>query len=362
MDIKKAILFILIISLMFISFIMCLNFVSTSNRDLSHDTKDNININSESFDSLKVSDLELPDKVYTFLAGADTQNFDLYLEKHYTYFIYIELVTPHNVTTMRIRIWDPDDEVFKIFESEMFYNPEYGRYFQIPFGIVMSGDYLFEFYANAPTNFNLHILIEQGPECLYDKIDPQETDSIILYKVNRFSNGDFIDHDVDLETDMMYKFYIGRVSAIAITQNNDVWITYKIEDPDGNEFDIYNNELIADIDGLNSFSFGTAIEGEYIIKLTVYCNVPNVNIAYAIVEDYEIGDVIDANETKPVESTSFIAEAEEKLDDASANLPSEMVVGTLIVVCGIGGVALTALMVHQKRSGFDVNIRNLKNK
>ncbi len=359
MDIKKKIMFILIISLVFVSFIIYLNFVNSSNSDLSHDTEDCININSESIDSLKVSDLELPDKVYTFLAGADTKNFELYLEKHYTYLIYIELVTPHNITNMKICIWDPDGEVFKIFESEMFFNPEYGRFFEIPFGTVMSGDYIFEFCANAPTNFNLHIIIEQGPECLHDKIDSQEPDNIILYKVNRFSNGDYIDHDVDLETDMMYKFYIGRVSAIAITQNNEVRITYKIEDPNGIEFDIYNNELIADIDGLNSFSFGTAIEGEYIIKLTVYCNVPNVNIAYVIVEDYEIGDVIDANETKPVESTSFIEEAEEELDDASANLPTEMVVGTLISVFGISGVALTALMVHRKRSGVDVNIRKL---
>jgi len=162
MDIKKVIVFVLISSLVFVSFIMCLNFVNTSHSDLSHDTEDDININSESGDSLKFSDLELPDKVYTFLAGGDTKNFDLYLEKHYIYFIYIELVTPHNITNMKIRLWDPDGEVFKIFESEMFYNPEYGRFFEIPFGTVMSGDYLFEFDANAPTNFNLHILIEQG--------------------------------------------------------------------------------------------------------------------------------------------------------------------------------------------------------
>ena len=86
---------------------------------------------------------------------------------------------------------------------------------------------------------------------------------------------------------------------------------------------------------------------------------PNVNLAYAIVEEYEIGDVINANETNPVESTSIIEEAEEKLNDASANLPSEMVFGTLIVVCGIAGVASTALMVHRKRSGVDVNIRKM---
>ena len=187
-----------------------------------------------------------------------------------------------------------------------------------------------------------------------------EIENIIIHKVNRFPDGGYEDHDVDLETDMMYKFYIGRVSAIAITQSNEVRVTCKIEDPEGIEFIISTNELIADIDGINAFPFGTAVEGEYMVKLTVYCNVPNVNLAYAIVEEYEISDVVDANETEPEESTSFTEEAEDKLDDISASLPSEMVIGTFLTVFGIAGAALTALMVHRKKSGIDVNLKRIK--
>ena len=76
---------------------------------------------------IKSSHLELPDKVYTFLAPNDNLTFmGLYFEKEYMYYIYIELVTPHNCSKMRITIWDPDGKQFNVFESEMFYKPNFG--------------------------------------------------------------------------------------------------------------------------------------------------------------------------------------------------------------------------------------------
>ncbi len=74
---------------------------------------------------VKNSDLELTVKVYTFLAPNDIEVRDHYLEKEYMYFIYIELVTSHNVSVMKITIIDPDDKQYSIFESEMLYGPKF---------------------------------------------------------------------------------------------------------------------------------------------------------------------------------------------------------------------------------------------
>jgi len=307
------------------------------------------------------SDLELTDKVYTFLApNDDKQTFNLYLEKEYMYFIYIEMVTPHNVSVMRITIWDPVDKQYNVFESEMFYSPEFGRYFEIPFGAEMAGGHKFEFYSESNVNFNMYIKIEQGPLCLHDKIDSQYHDDVVFFEVTNFSNGQSVSHRIDLETDISYKFYIGRVSAISIIESNIVRLDYIIEDstdPDPIEFIIYTNELLADIDGVSMFNFGTAIGGEYKIKLKIYCDVEHVNIAYAVVEDYQISDVVDANETKaPDEEDSDTIDILEELSSDAIFLPIE---GTVAVILFAGSMAGTVyvLFIRQKKKanvGFPI--------
>ncbi len=178
------------------------------------------------------SDLILPDKVYTFTPQDNIETFDsIYLEKKFTYYIYIELVTPHNISNMKITVWDPEDRKFTLFESEMFYSPEYGRYFEIPFGTSEEGSHKFEFLASVDQNFNMLIRIDQGHKCLHDKMGAQEADNLILYKVNTFDDGMYIEHDVRFETDKSYKFYIGRVSAISIDDDNEVNVDYIITDP-----------------------------------------------------------------------------------------------------------------------------------
>ena len=147
--------------------------------DNVHEYQNNQKINTN-VDYMPRTSSVVVDKVYTFLFPTDTFSEVYSLERHYFYYIYIELVTPHNVSTMRIRIWDPDDKQYNIFESEMFFEPEYGRYFEIPFGTVKTGDYEIEFYSLSDYNYNLHILIEKGPKCLFDKIDTQENTELFL--------------------------------------------------------------------------------------------------------------------------------------------------------------------------------------
>ncbi len=301
---------------------------------------------------IKSSDLELPDKVYTFLAPNNNLTFSgLYLEKEYMYYIYIELVTPHNCSKMRITIWDPDSKQFNVFESEMFYKPNFGRSFEVPFGTEMAGQYRIEFYSESLVNFNLYIRMEQGPLCLYDKIDSQEHDNIILHEVTTFDNNKYKEHDIDLKTDVSYKFYIGRVSAISITESNIVRVDYNIEDPNGVNFIIYTNNDLADVNSINSSSFGTSVAGEYEIKLRIYCSVAYVNVAYAMVEDYQISDVIKVNETssKSSEESDNIDLLEDLKSDA-ISLPIEWTIATFIFVGSLSGVMLVILTNQRKKN------------
>jgi len=301
-----------------------------------------------------LNDLELPDKVYTFLTPSDTLTFEsLYLEKYYNYYIYIELVTPHNCT-LQITIWDPDNKKFNIFESEMFYNPEYGRYFEIPFGTALSGNYKIQFSVQTNYNINIYIKIEQGSECLYDKIPSKEIKNLIFYKVNRFDSGMNVEHNILLETDMMYKFYIGRVSAISIKENNEVKIDYIIEDPDDIEFKIFSDYKIANIDNITIFYFGTAKEGLYSIKLTIYCSVSYVNIGYAILEDYEISENIDVNDTNPENQDNM--NYFENLWNNSSFLPIEWLFGSVIFVGITISILLIILIQHRKKN--EISLKN----
>jgi len=122
--------------------------------------------------SEKVNNSKLLIGVFTFLAPNDMLIINnLSLEECYLYYIFIELITPYNVSTMRIRIWDSVNCKYEIFESEMFFEPDYGRYFEIPFGTALTGNYRIEFYIETVSNVNILINIEIGPKCLHDKLD-----------------------------------------------------------------------------------------------------------------------------------------------------------------------------------------------
>ncbi len=332
-----------------------------NDKNILLESKESIENNTQNEESDPfTSDLMLPDKVYTFTPQDSVETFDsVYLGKKFTYYIYIELVTPHNVSYMKITVWDPEDRKFTLFESEMFYSPEYGRYFEIPFGTSEEGEHKFEFFANVDQNFNMLIRIEQGHKCLHDKMGAQEADNLILYKVNTFDDGAYIEHDVRFETDKSYKFYIGRVSAISIDDDNEVNVDYIITDPEDLDFQIYLDELIADIDGVNIFSFGTALEGVYIIKITIRCEVVWVNIAYAIVDDFEISDAVDVTETEEEEEAKEddVKETIEKVWDNSTALPAEWIVGTFVFIGGTMGSMTLVLVKHRKRNKVSLNIK-----
>ncbi|MFX0142290.1 MAG: hypothetical protein ACFFDN_52105 [Candidatus Hodarchaeota archaeon] len=257
---------------------------------------------------------------------------------------------------MRIRIWDPDDQQYNIFESEMFFYPEYGRYFEIPFGTSRSGDHTFEFYSVSNVNFNLHIQITQGPKCLYDKIDAQKTDNAIFYEVRDFTNGESINEDdLDLKANIMYEFYIGRVSAISIMESNEIHMDCTVEDPDGTTFEIYNYQEMQELDGLDMFVFGTAIKGEYNFDLTIYCNVEYVNIAYLVVEDYQIAEGLEGDEEE--EGKITLQDIAEDINESSKHLPGEWIMGTMIFISAISLFAIILLINQKKTNPIKLSIK-----
>jgi len=284
---------------------------------------------------LSSSDPELPDKVYAFQAPSDVIVFDnLPLQKYFKYYILVEIVTPHNCS-LTITLWDPDNKQFDIFENDLCFEPESGRYYEIPFGTALGGNYTIEFDVITSENLNIYIRIERGPTCLFDVIPWEEIEDMLFYKVTRFSNGMTVSHNITFKSDYMYKFYIGRVSAISINEDNEIRKNYSLYDPGDIEYGIYSNETLAGINVVDIFMFGTAIEGLYSIDITIYSEVEYSNIGYTVIEHHKISHGVDPNQTDPDPPTNS------SLPTNKFSIPKEWTAGILIV----GGIVIASVIV-----------------
>ena len=247
------------------------------------------------------SEQDLVNKVFTFLSPNDTLRFEnLHLVERVTYYVLLEIVTPHNCE-INVSIIDPVMDVYNVFETEVNISQD-DDWFEIPFGTAIAGNYTFIISIACALNLNLHIKISFDSEvkCLYDMIAPKFLEHLKLYQVNKFYNGMVVEHNTVLKTDESYKFYLGRVNAIGgLTVANEVRVNYHVTDPDGIEFNIYQNETIGNVGTLMHFDFGTAMEGIYTIKIRILCQVEVVNIAYAISEDYQISTINNGTTPKP---------------------------------------------------------------
>lgn len=247
------------------------------------------------------SEESLVDKVFTFLAPNDTLRFDdFYLLEKINYYLLLEIVTPHDCE-INVTIIDPVLDVYEIFKTEVNISQD-DDWFEIPFGTAVEGNYSFIISVACALNLNLHVKISFDSEdkCLYDMIAPQFLERMKLYQVNKFTNGMVVEHNVDLKTDVSYKFYLGRVSAIGgITVENQVRVDYEVTEPEEIKFTIYQNITIGSVGTMMHFDFGTAIEGIYKVKIRIYCQVDVVNIAYAITEDYQISTINNGTDPDP---------------------------------------------------------------
>jgi len=258
---------------------------------------------------------------------------------------------------MRIRIWDPENSQYNIFESTMFWDPEYGRYFEIPFGTALVGNYTIEFYVETSKNVNILVYIEQGPKCLHDKLGWQDIGKIIFYEVRKFHNEMYVEYELMLTTDTMYKYYFARVSAISIIESNNVYVDINITDAVGTEFEMYTYGQLQNIDGLNGFPFGTANGGTYTLKFKIYCAVDYVNIALAVVNDYTIGGADDPNQTQPIPSNNT-----NNTPNITVFIPIEWTIGMLVFVGSCVTIPCVFIIYHRKKNDLNMYFKGKKDK
>jgi len=221
------------------------------------------------------SEQNLVDKVFTFLAPNDTLQFeDLHLFEKVNYYMLLEIVTPHDCK-INVTIVDPVLDVYNVFNTEVNISQD-DDWFEVPFGTAIAGNYTFIVSVACALTLNLHIKISFDSEvkCLYDVISPKFLERMKLYQVNKFTNGMVVEHNTVLKTDVSYKFYLGRVSAIGgFTVENEVRVDYDVTDPDGLEFTIYQNKTVG-------------------------------SVAYAIAEDYQISTINNGTDPEPEPSTN----------------------------------------------------------
>lgn len=256
---------------------------------------DNKNTNIE---SPETNAINIVDKVYTFLAPEDSLEFqDMSLKKDFTYYIFVQVVTYH-VCELNISVWDPYGGLFEIFSRPLMLNDTFGsNQAEIPFGTAIAGNYTLRFDVLLEMNMNIYIRIQEGQTVFRDKMKTDEWNSQIFYRVTRFYDGMYIEHNIQLESDMNYKIYLGRVSPIANENYSIVRANHSLIDENDIEFTIYSDDLVAGVLDLNSYTFGTAIAGIYRFKLQIHCQVDFINLAYSVIELYEISEGADTNHT-----------------------------------------------------------------
>ncbi len=240
----------------------------------------------------------LIDKVYNFTVNRPFVNFSekLYLEKYYNYYITLYIVTPHECN-MSVFLWDPEDDLYYLsYETDM----EQDDYREIPYGVAITGNHSILFYTDLEENMNIHIHMERGGRCLHDKIQSEELNYIRYIDVVKFYNNTHISHTLPMKTDYYYRFYFGRVSPIAHILSGRTGLIHTITDESqGIVFGIYENDSIASPANVTSYKFGMAVEADYRLNLTIYCNVLSVNVAYAVIEKFRIADGTDPNDDDP---------------------------------------------------------------
>ena len=336
MDIKtKPITFFILSFLLF--FIIITAFFLLPH-DINRRTEEPMDANS----SIHMSAVEdiLVDKVFTFEIGGPILNFtDTFLEGDFTYFTWIRLVTPHSCN-ITVRIYDPDEKLFTVYDGVLQQVPYDLSYQEIPFGTAMEGNHTFSFEVESIFNVNIHIKIEKEYKCLEDKISEWDPINFELYEVTRFNaEQTYIIHQFSFQSDYSYKFYIGRVSAEGNLSTID-HVDLTLFDPNDLPFAVFLNNTLAGVSEINSFLFGTSQAGTYSIRIELYVDLghENLNVAYAMVNKGPIASGEDPTDVNGTVSP----------DNTKISLPSEII---MVAGVGVGGLMLVigVMMIFRKR-------------
>ncbi len=327
MAIKKYGLFGL---LLIVGLFIPLNFIVS----ISEENPINSNLKTNSTDTVII------DKVYNFTVANPTLEFheNIFLKKHYYYYITVTVVSPH-ACNMSIIIWDPEGDQFDITYE---INITQDDYREIPFGTVMEGNYSIQFTADLIYNLNVHIIIERGDKCIYEKIELQEREDIIYYNISKFDNGKTIEFTYDFKTDRYYEFFFERVSTISGQLSNYVGMDHDILDPQGITFIIYRNKSL----GYTYYFFGTAVEGLCTMNITIYCDVEWVNVAYVVVYKERLTDIVDPNDPLPPPSDD--PPSNTTSGGIEAFIPFEGTV-TVVILAGLAVIIPCAITLYKRK-------------
>ncbi|MFX1377918.1 MAG: hypothetical protein ACFFA4_02395 [Promethearchaeota archaeon] len=282
----------------------------------------------------------LTDKVYNFTVEDPILIFNeiIFFEKPFYYDIIVGVVTPH-ICDMNITIIDPEDDPYEItYETNMIQDD----YRTTPFGTALTGNYTIIFKAILTENLNIHIKIEQGIKCLYDIMPSDEQQKINYYDVRKFKNETNIVFNTTLKSNWYYKFYFQRVSPISIKLSNFVVIAHDIVSSIGIPYKIYRNESL----GILVYRFGTSVEGLYIMNITIYCQVPNVNIAFAVVERHRIADDNDPNDEDPPPDVP----GNNTNEGIDILIPTEWTIGMIVFVGSAVSIPVLIIVSRKKKN------------
>ena len=249
------------------------------------------------------------DKVFTFEIGGPILTFnDIILQEHYVYYVRVQLVTPHwcNAT---VRIYDPDGELFVVYNGTLFQEPFIQSWAEIPFGVAISGNHSFSFEIRSDNNINVYLRIEKADLCLRDKVAEWEPYNFLLYEVTRFNEDqESIIHEIIFRSDYKYGFYLGRVSAEGNLNTVD-FMDLTVSDPDDLPFSIYEGVSVAGIADIDDFTYGASQSGTYTMNLEISLDErhENINIAYLIVNKGVIASGFNGstNNNTEIEGTKY---------------------------------------------------------
>ncbi|MEJ2251260.1 MAG: hypothetical protein P8Y97_16610 [Candidatus Lokiarchaeota archaeon] len=295
---------------------------------------------------LKTSDVVVHDMVHIFEKGEYTFHLDnLFFEKPYMYYIKIEIVTPHS-SQLNITLKDPNSNPFNIFS----YFPKAYTEYTIPFGVAIQGIHKLTFYSQANYTYNLHIKILKDEKCLYPLLTTEEITNLKHYEVVRFANEYNYSFDRNLEEGYSYRVVFERVNAISVTLSNEVRMSLSMSFGNNTSYTIYNNITLAEIDSLTSFKFGAATSSLYKFKIHIEArdpNVPYINLAFAVIWDHKVSDLINSTENNPIDTNSTtpdnntLPDNNKTLQNPVFSIPGE----TCWIVAGIFGLGAILVIV-----------------
>jgi len=225
----------------------------------------------------------LIDSVYTIEAPFDTIEFDtIYLFQYIAYCLNISLASPHSCE-VNISLIDPDLSSYDINERKLEWGYSGAEYIIFSFGTAMAGNYSLILSFVAEYNLNVHLCFFSKNGCFEEVIRKNEIETLLFYRITKFtSTSAYIEHNIWLNTEVDYQFFMGRVTPYIKENGVPLSINYSIVDPRGIEFRIYDSfNLTSDIQ-LYTFHFQTALPGLHVIRLEVLSKIP-VNIGYYVI-------------------------------------------------------------------------------